>query len=237
VREAASARAVRSVGCVIVFAKAPTPGLVKTRLCPPLDHEQAASLYQNMLDDVLEATGRFARQSDLDAVLCVHPAEACVELAARAPSNFRVIAQRGGGLAARMAWAVDEAVAGGASKILLRGSDNPTLSIDDMHAALVGLDDHDLVISPDLDGGYGLIGVRGAWSAIFDHPMSTHTVLEETLADAARLGLTVRVLDTRFDVDRAEDLERLARAVEREDVDHCARTVEWIRQNGFWPAD
>lgn len=235
-REAAPARTARSLGSVIVFAKAPTPGLVKTRLCPPLDHEQAASLYRNMLDDVLEATGRFALTNDLEAILSVHPAEACVELAARAPCNFRVIAQRGAGLAARMAWAVDEAIAGGASRILLRGSDNPALSIDDMEAALAGLDDHDMVISPDLDGGYGLIGVRGAWSAIFDHPMSTHTVLEETLADAARLGLTVRVLDTRFDVDRAEDLERLARAFDRDDLSNCTRTVEWIRQNGFWPA-
>ncbi len=232
-----SDRAVRSVGTVIVFAKAPTPGLVKTRLCPPMRPEQAADLYVNLLDDVLEATGQFALQHQLDAVLSVHPIEARGEFASRAPSNFRVIAQCGNGLAARMMWAVDEAAAGGAGKILLRGSDNPALSIRHLQAALLGLDEHDLVVSPDLDGGYGLIGVRGVWPGVFDHPMSTHTLLEETIADARRLGLSVQVLEGSFDIDRVEDISRLVRAFEDGELDRCTRTVEWIRDNGYWPLD
>jgi rSAM/selenodomain-associated transferase 1 len=232
-----STRAARPAGTVIVFAKAPTPGLVKTRLCPPLRPEQAAELYSNLLDDVLEATGRFALQDRLDAVVCVHPIEACMEFATRAPQNFRVIAQRGNGLAARLAWAVDEAAASGAATILVRGSDNPALSIAQMRTALLELDRHDLVVSPDLDGGYGLIGVRGAWSGIFDHPMSTHTILEETIADAQRLGLTVHVLEPSFDIDRVEDFSHLVRAFESGQLDHCMRTVEWIRAHGFWPTN
>jgi rSAM/selenodomain-associated transferase 1 len=222
---------------VIVFAKAPRAGLVKTRLCPPLRPEQAADLYAHLLDDVLEATGRFAADAGYDAVLAVHPGEARIELAARAPAVFRVVAQRGAGLAERMAWAAAEAAAGGAGRVLLRGSDNPALSVAELRRAAQALADHDLVVTPDLDGGYGLIGLRGVWPGLFDHPMSTHTVLDETLANAGRLGLRVALLERCFDVDRAEDLARLARAFEAGRLDACERTVGWIRRNGLWPHD
>ncbi len=224
-------------GVVVVFAKAPRAGLVKTRLCPPLLPDQAAGLYEQLLDDVLELTDRFAGEAGFDAVLTVHPADARAELAARAPRGFRVIAQRGSGLAERMAWALDEAAAGGARKVLLRGSDNPALSRAQLHAAVRALDDHDVVVSPDLDGGYGLIGMRGAWSGVFDHPMSTDTVLVETLANADRLGLDVRRLEDCFDVDAVPDLDRLARAFEAGALDGCERTVGWIRDNGMWPSN
>jgi rSAM/selenodomain-associated transferase 1 len=233
----AAGSATGSAGVVVVFAKAPHPGLVKTRLCPPLDPVQAADLYAHLLDDVLETTDRFARDAGYEAVLTVHPAEARPELAARAPRGFRVIAQHGASLADRMTWAVAEAAAGGADRILLRGSDNPALSLAHLRAAARGLDEHDLVVSPDLDGGYGLIGVRAPWPGLFDHPMSTHTVLDETLANAARLGLRVERLEASFDVDRVEDLSRLARAHRGGRLDACERTVEWIRRSGLWPTD
>lgn len=220
-------------GVVVVFAKAPRPGLVKTRLCPPLLPDQAADLYQHLLEDVLETTGQFALESGFDAVLTVYPEDARSELAARAPRNFRVIAQHGSGLGDRMAWALDEAIAGGAARVLLRGSDNPALPRDHLHAAADALLEDDVVVAPDLDGGYGLIGFRGAWSAVFDHPMSTQTVLEETLANARRLGLRVQQLAPTFDVDDASDLTRLARAYENGELDGCARTVGWIRDNGL----
>lgn len=223
-------------GVVVVFAKAPRAGLVKTRLCPPLLPDQAADLYEHLLDDVLEATARFARQAGFDAVLTVYPGEARADLAARAPKEFRVVAQCGSGLAERMAWAMDEAAAAGATRVLLRGSDNPALSCAHLQAAARSLEDHDVVVSPDLDGGYGLIGMRGAWSGVFDHPMSTHTVLDETLANVARLGLRARVLEGSFDVDEVADIDRLAAAHERGELDGCDRTVEWIRANGLWPS-
>lgn len=223
-------------GCVIVvFAKAPRPGLVKTRLCPPLLPDQAADLYEQLLDDVLEVTGQFAREAGYDAVLAVHPTESRAELAARAPSCFRVVAQQGSGLAERMAWALAEAAAAGANRVLLRGSDNPALSRAQLHGAAAALADHDVVVSPDLDGGYGLIGMREAWSGVFDHPMSTHTVLDETLANVARLGLRTRVLEGSFDIDDVRDLDRLANAYDQGGLDGCERTVGWIRANGLWP--
>lgn len=219
---------------IVVFGKAPKPGAVKTRMCPPLTPEQASELYTQLLDDVLETTAAIAARLGLDAVLALHPPAACAEIAARAPTGFRVIAQCGAGLAERMSWAAGEAAATGADRVLLRGSDSPVLSQQAVELALASLDDHDLVVSPDLDGGYGLIGLRAPTPGLFDHPMSTHTVLEETLANAARAGLRVHRLAPSFDLDRVEDLERLRDAALAGHADTCPRTIAYLDEHDLW---
>lgn len=103
----------RRQGVLIVFAKEPRPGLVKTRMTPPLPPEIAAELYAHLLDDVLQATADAARELGFAPVLVVHPPEAVKALAERAPAGFRVSAQRGPDLGARMAVALAEAAAGG----------------------------------------------------------------------------------------------------------------------------
>ena len=223
-----------SDGVVVVFAKAPRPGLVKTRMTPPLSPEQAATLYSHVLADVLEATSSFADSLGLEAVMTVHPAEACPELAAMAPCNFRVIVQQGLGLSERMTWAVAEAAAGGAERILLRGSDSPVLGLSDLERALDGLSDHDVVVAPDLDGGYGLIGLRDPVPGLFDHPMSTGSVLDETLANARRLGLRCRVLESSFDLDTVADFAELERAHAAGSTVLCPRTVAYFDACGLW---
>jgi hypothetical protein len=219
---------------VIVFAKAPRPGSVKTRMTPPLTPEQAAALYGHMLDDVLETTARIVAALDLDAVLALHPAESCAELAHRAPTCFRVVAQCGTGLGERMAHAAAEAGAAGARRILLRGSDSPVLGRAHFEAALDALDEHDLVVSPDSDGGYGLVGMRAPHDGLFDHPMSTQTVLEETVANAGRLGLAVQLLESSFDLDTVEDLRELERARAAGRASTCPRTLAYLDGAGLW---
>jgi len=221
-------------GVVVVFAKAPRAGLVKTRMSPPLSPEQAADLYANLLDDVLEATGRFATELGLRAVVAVHPAEALAEIADRAPENFEVVAQRGANLGARMGWGVAEAAAAGASRILLRGSDNPVLSRSCLEAALMELSDYDLVVSPDRDGGYGLIGLRAPAPGLFDHPMSTGSVLEETLSNAHAMGLSCKELEASFDLDSVADFSELARAHAAGDTTLCPRTIAHFDACELW---
>lgn len=223
-----------AVGVLIVFAKAPRPGFVKTRMSPPLTPEQAADLYSHLLDDVLEATGQIATATGLRPMLAVHPAEACAELSFRVPACFSVIAQQGSGLSDRMAWAVGEAAAGGAQRILLRGSDSPVLGRGGVEAALGGLDDHDLVVLPDRDGGYGLIGLRRPVEGLFDHPMSTATVLDETLANAQRLGLRCQTLEPSFDLDTVQDLARLQRARAAGETILCPRTIAYLDELDLW---
>jgi rSAM/selenodomain-associated transferase 1 len=220
-------------GVLVIFAKAPRPGLVKTRMSPPLSADQAAELYGHLLDDVLCVSAEIALALALDAVVTVHPADATGEMARRVPAGFRVIAQRGRNLSERMGWAVAEAAAGGAGRILVRGSDSPTLGRESIDEALAGLEEHDLVLSPDLDGGYALVGLRKPATGLFDHPMSTGTVLRETLANANRLGLASALLAPCFDLDTAADLAHLSRVRTRAEQ-RCPRTLAYLDAEDLW---
>lgn len=224
-------------GTLVVFAKRPEPGLVKTRLCPPFRPEQAAAFYAAMLDDVLEATARWAPALGLAPVLAVHPPEARAQLARRAPAPFRVVAQRGRDLSERMESAAAEAAAASGSPVLLRGSDSPTLAEDALRAALRTLSDGaDLVLSPDRDGGYNLAGLARTAPGIFAHPMSTGTVLADTVARARARGLRVELLPPGFDIDTAEDLRLLAEARQREAALPCPRSLAYLDACALWPA-
>jgi rSAM/selenodomain-associated transferase 1 len=218
---------------VVVFAKAPVPGAVKTRMCPPLLPAQAAELASAMLADVLEATAAMAARLHLRPLLAVHPPDRRGALARDVPTPFGVISQRGSNLAARMAWAVREAAATGAPRVLLRGSDSPTLDLASLAAALDALDAADVVLRPDLDGGYNLVGLRRAEPRLFDHPMSTPRVLEDTCARASELSLSVALLPPGFDVDTARDLALLARDRARA-APLCARTLAFLDRNRLW---
>ena len=223
-----------SRGWIVVFAKAPRPGRVKTRLTPPFTPEQAASFYECLLDDVLLATAEFSRDLALEPVVAVHPPEALVEIVVRVPRETRVVAQQGRDLSERMSLAVREAAAGGASRILLRGSDSPCLDGSVVAAALDRLEDHDLVLQPERDGGYGLVGLRRPCPGLFDHEMSTASVLDETLARARARGLRVHLLPAGFDIDTVADLALLARAREANAVRSCPRTLAFLDENDLW---
>jgi rSAM/selenodomain-associated transferase 1 len=226
----------KSGGVVVVFAKRPAPGAVKTRMCPPLTPEQAAALYAAMLDDVLATTAAAAAAAGAATWLAVHPASAVGELATRCPPGFHTVPQRGADLAQRMERAVASAAAAGFARILLRGSDNPALPGSAIVAGLAALADADLAVGPDRDGGYGWIAVRGSAPGLFDHAMSTASVLSLTLARAASLGLRVRTLASGFDLDTAADLTWLAAARSRGDARECPRTLALLDELQLWPA-
>jgi rSAM/selenodomain-associated transferase 1 len=228
-------------GWLVVFAKAPRAGSVKTRLTPPLAPADAAELYGCLLDDVLQESARAARQLGLEAILAVDPPAAARELALRAPAGFRALAQRGDDLGARMTRVAREAVAAGASCALLRGSDSPTLDGAALRDALGALGRADLVVRPDHDGGYGLVGLgraalsRGLAGGLFSHPMSTPSALRDLLAGAGRLGLACAELAPGFDIDRYEDLRLLAAARHEDASIPCPRTLAWLDGRSLWP--
>jgi rSAM/selenodomain-associated transferase 1 len=224
----------RARGALVVLAKAPRVGAVKTRLCPPLTPDEAAELSACMLVDVLAASAQLAREQDLAAILALHPAQACAEMARGVPTAFRVIPQRGADLGERMEWAVREACAGGAKRVLLRGSDSPLIGGDVVREALAALEDADLVLRPDQDGGYGLVGMRRPAPGLFDHPMSTASVLADTLSNAARRGLCARVLAPGFDLDTFADLLRLE-AMRSPKLAHlCPSTLAFLDTRELW---
>ena len=224
----------RSRGALIVLAKAPRAGEVKTRLCPPFTPQQAADLYARLLSDVLAATAEIAQQLDLVPLLAVHPAQACGELARVAPSRFQVVPQRGADLGLRMERALGEAAAAGARCGLLRGSDSPLIDADVVSEALAALDEVDLVLRPDRDGGYGLVAAKRPAPGLFDHPMSTPSVLSDTLRNAERLGLRTRLLEPGFDVDTLADLRRLEALRSPRVARLCPATLAFLDEHELW---
>lgn len=221
---------------LVVFAKDPQPGQVKTRMTPVLSPQLAAAFYREMLVDVLDESARACAALDLDGVLSVSPQAAVRALADVAPRNFRVVAQSGPDLGARMAHEVSRALATGAPRVVLRGSDNPALGTGEIASLYRALESVDLAASPDLDGGYGAIGLRvPAWE-IFDHPMSTDDVLRETLERARAGGLATRTTRGSFDLDTIGDLSHLAQARAALPAQRCPRTLAFADDHGLWGA-
>ena len=189
-------RALRSEGDqpvrVLITAKAPLPGNVKTRLSPPLTPELAARLAEAFLTDVLAA----ARAVDPEAgFLC--PAADAADLCRRFP-GVPVVAQAGAGLAAALA----SGVRGGA--VVVAG-DAPGIRPETIAGAATT--DADLVLAPSRDGGFALIRMRLHRPAVFaDIHWSTGRVLDETVAAGRAAGLTIALLDPVADVDTIADL-------------------------------
>lgn len=207
-----------------LFAKAPAPGRVKTRLCPPLTPVQAAELYEAMLLDVLDQHA--PRRESL--VVWFTPTEERAWFERVVPSGYRLQAQTGPDLGSRMSAVFRLHFREGFDHVVLRGTDSPTLPESRIDEAFAALADADVVLCPDLDGGYNLVGVRRVaadrCAALFDVTMSTTGVLDATCAHARDQGLSTRLLVAHHDVDVAADLQRL-----RDDVDErTPRTRRWL---------
>jgi hypothetical protein len=196
-----------------IFAKAPLPGQVKTRLCPPLTPDEAATLHGSFVLDVLERT----RMAVTKLKLPIDRYLAC------APSStlafFKIMEERqavilldqvGEDLGARMHGAFQTLFARGYQSVMIVGTDVPSLPLEYYGQALVLLQTNDLVLGPARDGGYYLIGLKQSVPALFvEIPWSTAGVLRLTRETAERLGLRVALLPDWRDVDTIEDLQAL----------------------------
>jgi rSAM/selenodomain-associated transferase 1 len=188
---------------LLVMAKAPVPGRVKTRLVPPCTPDQAAGIAAAALADTLDAVARCGaarRVLSLDGA----PGEWL-------PPGFDVVAQRGATFAERLtsAWLH----AGGPGVQI--GMDTPQLTAADLDSALDTLDVRapDAVLGPARDGGWWAIGFRRAHRGAFRGvPMSTPDTGRLQRAQLAALGLGVVDLDTRSDVDTFADAVEVAAA-------------------------
>ncbi|HKG66087.1 MAG TPA: DUF2064 domain-containing protein [Solirubrobacteraceae bacterium] len=190
---------------LLVIAKEPVPGRVKTRLSPPCTPAQAASLARAALEDTLAAA--LAVQRDARRVLVLDG-----EPGAWIPDGFEVIPQRGDGLAERLAAAFDDA---GAPAFLV-GMDTPQVTPELLETGLDAVLADDAVFGAALDGGYWGIGLREADARAFDGvPMSEDNTGAVQRARLAILGLRTAILPPLRDIDTIAD----ARAVAREAPD------------------
>lgn len=194
---------------LIVVAKKPVPGRTKTRLCPPLTPDSAAEFYRCLLLDTLALVQRL---KDTDHTVAYTPASARDDFARLSPNGFRLVPQAGADLGARLAHALGQHFALGYRRVVIMNSDGPTLPLACLEEAFAGLDEADVTLGLGHDGGYYLIGMKRPYPELFEGiDWSTERVIAQTLAICRRLGLSVRELPEWYDVDVAEDLERLRR--------------------------
>ena len=200
----------------MIFAKAPIPGQVKTRLCPPLTPDEAATLHGSFVLDTLERTKLATTQLKLrfDRYLACAPSASHVFFKIMEErQGVKVIDQVGDDLGTRMQTAFQTLFARGYQRVVIIGTDVPTLPLDHVQQALTMLGQHDLVLGPALDGGYYLIGITRLIPELFlGIPWSTDQVLTLTQAKATSLGLKTALIKPWRDVDTLPDLQALIEA-------------------------
>ncbi len=190
--------AVRSV--IILFAKAPVPGRVKTRLQPPLTADEAAELHAAFVGDMLERLQTFTGSA----------VELHTDTSTDAWSEFSVTRrlQKEGDLGLKMVHSLQDALLSGYERALILGTDSPTVPLDAIRALLDG--QADVALGPTDDGGYYAIAASRTDDLMFRGvTWSTPETLQESMHAIRACGLSVTLGRQWFDVDEPADLTRL----------------------------
>lgn len=210
---------------LLVFAKEPIPGRVKTRLTPDLSEEDAARLYAAFLEDQL------ARYVLLDVDVRLYVSGRMDDDAVVVPDDVAWFCQRGEGLGIRMLNAFADTFTDGYGRVAIVGSDHPTLPPAFIeHAFETLLDAQSVVIGPAEDGGYYLLGMNDLRPSVFSGLTYGHArVFDEALSRIRSTTATLTVMPLWYDVDTPDTLRRLAREL-REDPDSAPRTRDVLRK-------
>jgi len=195
-----------SRNALLVVAKRPAAGQTKTRLCPPLSGESAAGLYECFLRDTLDI---MRAVPSVQRTVVYLPDEARGYFTDLAP-DMTLILQEGETLGERLDHLLTHVLANGADRAVVMNSDSPTLPATFVEDAFNRLHSADVVLGPSRDGGYYLIGMARPHPRLLrEVPMSTPSVLTDTLALAVDMGLTVSLLPEWYDVDTVAELDHL----------------------------
>ncbi|MBM83500.1 MAG: hypothetical protein CMJ78_23320 [Planctomycetaceae bacterium] len=216
-----------------IFAKHPVAGTVKTRLAAETDASFATDLYTAFLSDL---TARLRDLADERVIGFAPNADSAREyFTALADSQYQLWVQPDGGLGERISAFLDFAQRGVADRVVLIGSDSPTLPRSYLEKAFAALESNDVVIGPATDGGYYLIGLAKAPGAIFDEiEWSGSSVLNQTVTAIARQGDSLAVLDPWYDVDTLEDVHALwghLQAWKLGGLEPCPQTFELLERH------
>ncbi len=211
---------------LVVMAKAPRPGTVKTRLAQRLSVEAVTEFYCCLLDDTLALARSL---SDVEvAVMC--PESDVNELAQLARGEASVVAQKGEGLAAGLTSVFAHFAGNDQQRVIAFNSDSPHLPRAVLEEAFEKLAAHDVVIGPTHDGGYYLVGAKASHPTLFAHDgMGTSSALERLLWRTRDLRLSVALVDSFYDIDVEDDLTRLAEEL-RVAPARAPRTAQWLRE-------
>ena len=213
---------------LVIMAKAPRPGAVKTRLTPSLPLQAVTAFYRCLLGDTL-ALARSLGGVEI-AIMC--PDSDVNELARLAGHGAHVVAQKGDGLAAGLTSVFAHFAEGHQRRVIAFNSDSPHLPRSVLEEAFESLAAHDAVVGPTYDGGYYLVGAKASHPTLFaGDGMGTSSALERLLSRARVLELSVGFADPFYDIDVADDLIRLAAELQRAPA-RAPRTAVWLKQWG-----
>ncbi|MFQ5823728.1 MAG: TIGR04282 family arsenosugar biosynthesis glycosyltransferase [bacterium] len=191
---------------IVIFVKYPAPGKVKTRLGVQVGHRLAADLYQLFISQTFELAQNAAPDN---IYVAYEPEKQLDELKKLIPLEFDYFPQHGKDLGKRMLNAFNYVLKQGSHKVIIMGSDSPTLPVQIVKDAFKRLDASDLVLGPAEDGGYYLIGIKKIHQDILENVQwSSSSVLQKTLEIALDLGLTYTLLPEWYDIDELENLQR-----------------------------
>jgi rSAM/selenodomain-associated transferase 1 len=213
---------------LVIMAKAPRQGAVKTRLAPSLSPAAVTAFYGCLLDDTL-ALGRSLNDVKV-AIMC--PESDVNELGQLAGNEVSVVAQKGQGLAAGLTSVFAHFTDDHQRRVIAFNSDSPHLPrsvLDDAFETLVA---HDVVVGPTHDGGYYLVGAKASHPTLFGgEGMGTSSALERLLSRIRTLELSVGFADAFYDIDVADDLTRLAEELRLAPA-RAPRTAAWLKEWG-----
>jgi rSAM/selenodomain-associated transferase 1 len=232
--KSSSKTSVRSSGSdrvLVIMAKAPRPGEVKTRLAPSLSPAAVAAFYCCLLDDTLALVRSLG---DVEvAIMCPDPdVNELAQLAGAqlAGNEASVVAQKGEGLAAGLTSVFAHFAEGHQRRIIAFNSDSPHLPRSVLEHAFETLAAHDVVVGPTHDGGYYLVGAKAFHPTLFAHDgLGTSSALERLLSRARTLELSVGFAAPFYDIDVADDLTRLAAELRLAPA-RAPRTAAWLKE-------
>jgi rSAM/selenodomain-associated transferase 1 len=211
---------------LVIMAKAPRPGVVKTRLAACLPESAILELYRCLLEDTMA----LAQSLDGVEIAIMSPASDVEELSRIAGERVRVVAQTGEGLGAALTSVFAHFAADGWRRIVAFNSDSPHLPASALLTAFDALASCDLVVGPTHDGGYYLVGATKSHPGLFvSSAMGTANALEALLARARSLGLSARSTEPFYDIDIPSDLSRLAEEL-RLAPKRAPRTARWLTE-------
>jgi uncharacterized protein len=195
---------------LIIFLKAPRPGLVKTRLAQALGPEAAARIYQQLAAMLMKSL------NELEPVeLRFAPDDAFPEIRPWLRPGWTALPQGEGDLGKRLLRAFEEAFERGSRRVVVIGSDCPGITPEDIHHAWTALLRNELVLGPACDGGYWLIGLNRLLPELFEGiSWSTAGVLGQTESRAHTAGASWIRLRELSDIDTVEDWEEFCRCID-----------------------
>ena len=212
---------------LVIMAKAPKPGMVKTRLTESLPPPAVTALYRCLLEDTVALATSLT--SVEVAVMC--PESDQTELAHLLGNTVQIVAQKGEGLAAGLTSVFRHFTAAGHHQVIAFNSDSPHLAPSVLDSAFEILATRDVVVGPTHDGGYYLVGAKAAYPALFDSDrMGTRSALDRLLTRTKVLELSTGFTESFYDIDVSNDLILLGRELRLAPA-KAPRTAGWF---GEW---